>query len=318
MRYDTFFFLICISFLSRPLQAQNDVTEWAPIGATWHYEVRYPFSPVVNCLAMEVIKDTIINDITARFIEGKLYQYSGDTIPATDVYDQGNIILHQKGDSIYYYRENKFELLYDFSLEVGDTMNIVTPAPYNPNYKSDTMIQIVVDSVGEVVVGNDTLRKQVSRMIRKFDSNYGFGGTHIEKIGNLYFLLPVDDLLCDVFCPLPLRCYQDSSLFYKQWEQWEMDCDATYLRTSTQKNLSLPEIRLYPNPVPSGSSYFHIEGLDRFTWRLRDIHGRTLYHSARETFGKAAVSLPTGLSPGLYLIEMRTDDRAYVRKLIVN
>src|SRR5690606_1116308 len=315
MRHATLIFLICISFISQQLQAQNDGVEWAPLGATWHYEVRYPFSPVVNCLAMEVIKDTIIDGITARFIEGKLYQFEKDTIPATDVYDQGNIILHQKGDSIYYYRENKFELLYDFSLEVGDTMDIVTPAPYDLNYVSDTMIQMVVDSVGEVVVGNDTLRKQVFRMIRKFDSNYGFGGTHIEKIGNLYFLLPVDGLLCDVFCPLPLRCYQDSSLFYKQWE---VDCDATYLMTSTQNNISLPEIHLYPNPVFSGSSQFYIEGPDRFTWRLRDIHGRTLYYSTRESSGKETAALPSGLSPGLYLVEIRTGERTYVRKLVVN
>lgn len=315
MRHATLIFLICISFISQQLQAQNDGVEWAPLGATWHYEVRYPFSPVVNCLAMEVIKDTIIDGITARFIEGKLYQFEKDTIPATDVYNQGNIILHQKGDSIYYYRENKFELLYDFSLEVGDTMDIVTPAPYDLNYVSDTMIQMVVDSVGEVVVGNDTLRKQVFRMLRKFDSNYGFGGTHIEKIGNLYFLLPVDDLLCDVFCPLPLRCYQDSSLFYKQWE---VDCDATYLMTSTQNNISLPEIHLYPNPVFSGSSQFYIEGPDRFTWRLRDIHGRTLYYSTRESSGKETAALPSGLSPGLYLVEIRTGERTYVRKLVVN
>lgn len=315
MRHATLIFLICISFISQQLQAQNDGVEWAPLGATWHYEVRYPFSPVVNCLAMEVIKDTIIDGITARFIEGKLYQFEKDTIPATDVYDQGNIILHQKGDSIYYYRENKFELLYDFSLEVGDTMDIVTPAPYDLNYVSDTMIQMVVDSVGEVVVGNDTLRKQVFRMLRKFDSNYGFGGTHIEKIGNLYFLLPVDDLLCDVFCPLPLRCYQDSSLFYKQWE---VDCDATYLMTSTQNNISLPEIHLYPNPIFSGSSQFYIEGPDRFTWRLRDIHGRTLYYSTRESSGKETAALPSGLSPGLYLVEIRTGERTYVRKLVVN
>ena len=315
MRPTTLIFLIYFSFLSQQLPAQNDGVEWAPIGATWHYEITYPFSSVVNCLAMEVVKDTIVNNTPARLINGKLYQYSGDTIPATDVYDQGNIILHQKGDSVYYYRKNKFELLYDFSLEVGDTMDIVTPAPYDPNNVSDTMIQMVVDSVGEVVVGNDTLRKQVFRMLRKFDSNYGFGGTHIEKIGNLYFLLPVDDLLCDVFCPLPLRCYQDSSLLYKLSE---VDCDATYLMTSTQNNLSLPEIRLYPNPVSSGAGQLHIEGPERFTWRLLDIHGRILYHSAREVSGKVAVSLPAGLSPGLYLIEIRTGERTYVRKLVVN
>ncbi len=315
MRLTTLISLTCLSFFFQQVQAQNEGVEWAPIGATWHYEVRYAFSPVVNCLALEVVKDTIINDITARFIEGKLYQFEEDTIPATDVYDQGNIILHQKGDSIYYYRENKFELLYDFSLEVGDTMNIVTPAPYNPNYVADTMIQIVIDSVEKVVVGNDTLRKQVFHMTSKFDSYYGFSGTFIEKIGDLYFLLPVDDLLCDNFCPLPLRCYQDNSLFYKQWE---VECDATYLMTSTQNNLPLSEIRLYPNPVFSGSGQLSIEGPDRFTWRLRDIHGGTLYHSTRESSGKETAALPSGLSPGMYLVEIQTGDQTYVRKLIVN
>src|SRR5690606_27836352 len=140
----------------------------------------YPYSSSVDCLAMEVVKDTIVNDTPARFMEGKLYRYTGDTIPATEVYDQGNIILHQKGDSVYYLRKNKFELLYDFSMKVGDTMEIVTPAPYDPDYVADTMMQIIIVSVGTEVVGTDTLRKQVIRQVRNFDTYYSFGDTHIE------------------------------------------------------------------------------------------------------------------------------------------
>ncbi len=316
MRRDTLIFLICISFLSQRLQAQNDGVEWAPIGATWHYDYTYLSTPKVDYILMESTKDTVVNEKNARLIEGRIFSEGGFSIPATDRYDDGSYIIYQQGDSVFYLRENKFELLYDFSMEVGDTMNIVTPNGHNPRRGIDTLLHIRVDSIGIVVLNGDTLRRQVVSMNReKYHSTYIFRGEIIEKIGAETFFLPYNGLICDLSCPNPLRCYQDSSVFYTRTE---LACDTTYVFTSTESLISLPDIRLFPNPVFSGSSQFHIEGPDRFTWRLRDIHGRTLYRSDRVTFGKGTASLPTGLSPGLYLVEIRTGERTYVRKLVVN
>ena len=148
-----------------------------------------------------------------------------------------------------------------------------------------------------------------------YRSTYIFRGEIIEGIGTETFFLPYNSLLCDLSCPNPLRCYQDSTVFYKRTE---LACDTTYAFTPTKSLISHPDIRLFPNPVFSGSSQFHIEGPDRSNWRLRDIHGQMLYQSAREESGKVTANLPTGLSPGLYLVEIHTDEQYFVRKLIVN
>ncbi|HLT94574.1 MAG TPA: T9SS type A sorting domain-containing protein [Membranihabitans sp.] len=316
MRLTTLISLTCLSFFFQQLQAQNEGVEWAPIGATWHYSYRYMSTPAVDYIVMESTKDTIVNGKNARLIEGRIYSEGGFNIPATDRYDDGSYIIYQQGDSVFYLRENKFELLYDFSMKVGDTMNIVTPNGHNPSRGIDTLLHIRVDSIGVKIVNGDTLRRQVVSMnLEKYRSTYRFWGEIIEGIGIETFFLPYNDLLCDLSCPNPLRCYQDSTVFYKRTE---LACDTTYVFTSTEGLIPLSEIRLYPNPVFSGSGQLSIEGPDRFTWRLRDIHGGTLYHSTRESSGKETAALPSGLSPGMYLVEIQTGDQTYVRKLIVN
>ena len=308
-------FLISYAFFCPQLHAQKDSVEWAPLGATWYYSYEYYATPRVDYLKMESTKDTLVNGQNARLIEGTIYTESGYIIPATEKYEDGSFIIHQNGDSIFYLRENKFELLYDFSLEAGDTMDVVTPGPYRPRYDNDTMIQITIDSIGEVVLHGDTLRKQVVSMNwEKYNDTYIFQGEIIEKVGIELFFLPFDDLVCDLSCPGQLRCYQDSTVFYKRVE---MACDTTYLPTPTENLPGKPEIRLYPNPVTSGAAQVHIEGPDRFTWKLRDIHGRILYQSAQEEFGKISASLPAGLCSGIYLVEIQSNEKIYIKKLIV-
>lgn len=54
--------MICINFY-----AQSDSTEWAPIGAKWYYDFHYSYlSPEKNCMVMETVKDTIVNEKSAR------------------------------------------------------------------------------------------------------------------------------------------------------------------------------------------------------------------------------------------------------------
>ncbi|WP_236976110.1 hypothetical protein [Membranihabitans maritimus] len=215
MHYRIVLFITLSLTICTHLYTQSDSAEWAPIGTTWYYNFNSSnVYPQANALKMESIKDTMVNEKPARIIEGTIYYHSGDTLHAPDVFPEGRIILHQQGDSIYYLRENTFELLYDFSLEEGDTMNIVTPEPYRPNIENDTMIQVVIDSTGERVLDGDTLRTQiVSTNYSRFYTSYQMYGEIIEKIGNQEFLLPNYNGVCDAYCPFSLRCYQDSTIF---------------------------------------------------------------------------------------------------------
>ena len=318
MWHNTLIILIFYSFFGQQLHAQSDSTEWAPLGATWYYGFNFSgVFPAENALMMESIKDTVVQDKNARIIEGIIYENTGDTLHAADVFPEGRIILHQQRDSIYYLRENKFELLYDFSLEVGDTMNIVTPGPHYQSSVNDTMIQIVVDSTGERIIDGDTLRTQVISTNSKFNSGYLFYGEIIETIGNEIFLLPHSGF-CDGNCPRPLRCYQDTSIFYKRSE---IPCDSVDLISSIELRPPVTNIQLYPNPVPPGSVQIHIEGIDfsetrSFEWILRDVQGRHIY-KGMESLGETVLQLPLGLQAGMYFVEIRSGNDRYVGKLAV-
>ncbi|WP_236974310.1 hypothetical protein [Membranihabitans maritimus] len=159
-------FIIILSslFIFRPAIYSQDTSslEWAPEGATWHYNFFSVLSQTVSSLKMTATKDTVVNGKDARIIEGEIYLYNGDTAVATDYYEQGRIVIHQQGDSIFYLRENKFEILYDFSMEEGDTMRIVTPAPYDPDASSvqDTFIYVTLESTGTIEINGEILRTQ--------------------------------------------------------------------------------------------------------------------------------------------------------------
>lgn len=315
----TFLIIAFITYWT-PIQGQDHSKEWAPVGATWHYRVSSnSVSQFENVLKLTSIKDTVIHEKNARIIIGTLYDYAGDTTHTPDIIEDGRIILHQKGDSIYYLRKDKFELLYNFSLKAGDTMNIATPWPYWPDQNIDTMIQIVVDSTGQKLIGRDTLRTQfVSTNYSKFNSSFQMNGQIIEKIGHQEFLLPNYKGLCDANCIWPLRCYQDTAIFYKSVD---VGCDTVFLITASDLRPGIRNIMIYPNPVSPGAIQIRIDGLDlteaqTFEWTLRDIQGKFFYRGA-ELRGTRIIEFPGSTPAGMYFIGIRAGQERYLGKLVV-
>jgi len=106
------FFIIFIPVLA---QSQN----WFPIGATWYYNYReQQIFPAIGYTKYTVIKDTVVDSKPSKLIIQETVRYNGDTLPTNF------IIVREENSKVYYYYNNTFRLMYDFTLNVGDTLAI--------------------------------------------------------------------------------------------------------------------------------------------------------------------------------------------------
>lgn len=89
-------------------------------------------------------------------------------------------------------------------------------------------------SNSQVCGSTSDVRNSLGRYLRKiaWESGNGFfvGDTVLEKIGDYTFFLPFKEIEYDAILPYGLRCYQDSTLFYKAVD---MPCDSITLLESS-------------------------------------------------------------------------------------
>lgn len=321
-----FLILLCTSIVNQvgAQTADSRIKEWAPIGAKWWYT--YSGAGLgQHYLTLESVKDTVVQgkdsrilDIEAHYADGYFLD-TASTISYFENTDYGppRIILQQQGDSIFYLRKNKFELLYDFSLKVSDTMTVVEPQRTAQDNIHDTLLYIQIDEVTTTIIDGQELRLQKRELYPspvKFNSGFLAGDTVIEKIGDNAFFLPFKDLECDAICPYKLRCYQDDSMFYKAVD---MPCDS--LTPLESSNLPMPgaeHVVLYPNPMQSGSGRLNVKGAEVENWILRNLQGRVLYKQ-KQKFGGTSIDMPVDLRPGMYFLELRSQGKRFVKRIIV-
>lgn len=195
--------------------------EFAPIGAEWYYNYRESMDgPETGYYLLKSIKDTTIDSKVCRILSHTLMNSKGISM------NKGESILYEdvKENRIYRYLFGNFYLLYDFTKTTGDT--IIVKEPYSET-QYDSIIT-VVDSVGiETVAENIQLKVLYVRPVegRKYD----FQGKIVEKIGNLHYLFPFNQLDCDGGCPLPLRCYNDDQISFVSHEPYAMQVPCDYI-----------------------------------------------------------------------------------------
>ncbi len=221
------------------LPAQN--VEFAPVGAQWYHRNDGGLSPGSQFHSYEVVKDTSIQGVLCRKIEGKSFK-----IDSTIEHLQPQFV-YDRNDSVFYYNHHfeRFDLLYDFSAQAGDTLTFPVPVEIG----TDTNIfKVVVDSI--------TLDELDGSLLRHFNTtvldssyNFHFDDGYYERVGqiNSFFLSP-DIICCIAGTPLgPLRCYQDSEYHINLTDA---PCDL-WLTTDLEIVTESMNISLYPNPASS-------------------------------------------------------------------
>lgn len=217
--------------------------EFAPIGSEWYYSQYESYNPPqANFIKHTCIKDSTIEGKMVKVIQKTKFKRSGAT-------NLGYEYLYQHGDTISYWKNGEFHVLYNFSLSNGDSMLLYSEMPdYCENKNPYGWVEI--GSVHTTTINNHVLRAY--GVTPKKGSTWDFGiDPIIEKIGSIYYLIP-QNYGCIVDQPGigSLRCYSDPELgvFHYQYEDLPCDTITTFpdgVRTFTKSS----PIKLYPNPV---------------------------------------------------------------------
>ncbi|MBN1116653.1 MAG: T9SS type A sorting domain-containing protein, partial [Bacteroidales bacterium] len=207
---------------------------WGDDGNVWYYTQRTLNPNVISYCTIENISDTVIDGIYCnKYRETEFFQ---------DITYYDYHYIHSSGDSILFYADGKFNILYDFGAEKGDTIIL----DYYKTFNNESL-KVIVDSVGELIV-NEKARK-IQYVTSGDGMTIEFGGYIIEGIGNTMYMFPTFDQTNKG----PLRCFIEGTEkyinpYYNESGWNGQDCDQILIFSDIE-NLNFNKIKIFPNPV---------------------------------------------------------------------
>lgn len=264
----------------------TDSSTWVTVVEDWHEGQPYQPHTFYYLTGHTRRIDTII-------LGKKYFVYIGDGIPFSPL-PNPLYALHgawMRNDTVakkVYYIRNKSlpqieELLYDFSLQEGDT---VTDS--NHSYFSPARLypgKIWVSKKDSVLLGDGRWHYRWS-----FESNYGNPGNYanavqIEGVGYLagFFDDPLRRYHPIVSLTKELTCFRSNNIWlYKKPNPWNADCDTMITRNVVGvKSFSEREREsnlFYPNPLTPNRTVFFSDKMrsryEEFTLEIFDVLGR--------------------------------------------
>ena len=316
--------LFIVVILSITSQAQ---TEWFPVGAKWYVNRHDAGSIYIpkDCdgyTYLEVLKDTIVLGFNSKVVSDRFFSCEGEET----VYS--NFIVREENQKVYHFENDTFNLMYDFNLGVGDTLDVSIS-----NWDCDTVGEIIIDSISFLSVGGVQLKQQ---HLKLFIGNNGYTEYIItEKIGRTIF---GDESSTEqkaiIFSPLAnctpggygffpedLRCYEDDVVsFVNDWKNWNdsetiLPCDTIINTIVSTKNITTNSIKLFPNPA---STYFQLNlEAKNNTITIRNLQGQIVYQEQIQD--KNPIINIAHFYNGLYILNvMDTKGNSYSGKLIKN
>ena len=300
--------------------------EWLADDNRWTYSTlsfNSPYPPH----SIYIQGDTVIDGLQAKI----LLQDTNTPYQALDfTYVPGvtdTFFLRQEGDSILYYVDSSFQLLYNLSLEIGDTMQVYTPVEIRA-FGSETVsyVPYSVDSVKTITIDGQALRGQYLTP-QSPNPHYLDGaltpGWRYELLGTVdgYFL-PYNGFFCDGICPRFLRCFSGRTAIGEVSARLvDFPCDQV-ITTSVHEPDIGSFFALWPNPVASGQSLI-IQADASISTReaqliLYDPAGRQVPVSFDLLANNAIrLTLPASVATGLYTLSIRTEEGRGVKRFAV-
>lgn len=285
--YVLFFFL----FLSKFSQAQF-------FDSSIHYlTVNCAYVDGFRCFHRDyqVLLDSISND--TQFYHVEYEQNSSADIQ----------LLKFINGKVYAKHGVKYELLYDFDLNIGDTVKVNGYGPSligpNSNY--------ILDSITRIKLGNDSFNVQHVRVD-------GFPFQFIDSIGSIENgLFYYEFVEFESHSNLVVLCKRNDLLVFNDHDvvkSGKNTCHPVFYSNSIQEINRPSELKIYPNP---GTAHFTLitdpsESKDIQIW---NANGQLVY-SVSETLSN---ELDLGqLSPGIYQILVKIQGVLLAQKLVID
>jgi hypothetical protein len=295
--YLLFFSCVLINTISK---AQD---EFAPVGARWIYTWHaFGFEPVVA-------RPYVVSVVGKENYQGHLCSKI-ELEEADDSWLQSPWYFYEENDSVFFWStwSNQFQLLYDFTAEVGDTFRI---AGLQADTTSECVdyLTLVVDSISFLVINDDTLK--VWHISQLSPYCFDWGHTIIERIGSEDFLIPSYGLF--EFQVSGVRCYTDS---ISDYQFVPYPCDTLFLWNvgTKDEDYYFKNISFAPNPVSNSLHLSSTEECYDCLTNIYNIQGQLMLRHSQDIPGDYDIS---SLSPGIYVCEViKKGDRIAVMKFI--
>lgn len=236
-------FILLIPFISISQKT------FAPLGASWKYE-KHTLDPCLNhFFEVRAEKEIDVNGKDCTILYGYSTFGSGDLTK-----EQDSLVIWEESNKIYFEQDGEFYLMYDFNFPVGDTLTLYSPSQrgvFSHQYLEQTIepisSQFIIESVGQIVIDNDTLKR--ARYLSIDIADYELFNV-IEKVGTTAESI-IGGLYCVADgCGCFLICKSDDNFSYPKEEVCEFP-------TSIASTDNL-ELEIYPNPT---TGVLFIEGM---------------------------------------------------------
>jgi len=282
---------------------------WIDNGAQWTFD--YSNVSESGTWRWEYTHDTIIQGHQSQVINGTQYRYGG---PGTAIINTGETYTYHSNDSVFYFKDNQFFLLYDFGAQIGDTW--VVSIDTNFSACEDSAVVEVTDT-GTMLINGVNYRTITLETISA--SLYALNGLCVERFGiiptsyqnNNFGFVPGYQ-----YCPngpiidyplLTFRCYEDST--FPTYNPTSRDCDTLTLDLSNE--LTIDDIKIYPVPS-SNSIQIESTGKTISSVEILDMNLRTI---VRQPF-KGNIDI-SELNSGVYFIRIITENKnQFLRKFV--
>lgn len=288
-------------------------TEWAPIGAKWHYtKMEGMMPPNEGYVLYEVTKDTVIQNKTVRKIQKTYYHANGQDT----TYLKSDFTYSENG-IVYFYGNDSFYQLYNFNAVAGDKWTIYGTDSICSLYNTDSIGTVIVDSVKTVIVNGWPLKAIYTSPDSL--SEWYYSEVILERIGCIDHILPrARNCAVDVIHENgSLRCYEDSALGFFTANCCDPSpsfCERLIFYTGIDKNQI--NYNVFPNP---STDYLYIQnksGTDeKMQVKLYNVNMQLVYSNS--IFANQLSISVLGFQPGLYFVEVSTLTESFCKKIIV-
>jgi hypothetical protein len=316
MRPNSIFIITFLCIPTLHLLAQS--LPFAPIGARWHYRP-YEQVPDRKLYTFTVTKDTLLDGVLAR--ELSCAQWANGQFQA---FPNLNKYVYSNPDSVFYYVDNQWKLIFDFAALPGDTIRSqvehfdIPNGCVGPNSGKTWAFAYRIDSIGVENIGGRPLRVQYVRSLCPNSNNCwimgspGATGKIVERIGAIqagYWWGQSTTCVLGGF-PGYLRCYGDALI------QYTGSIGSTSCGYVGTNELEAHNISITQNPT-NGSLYFSFLPLSaNLGFQIFDGLGRTLKTGALMT-GESSLQIDLESEPsGMYYVGFTLKGQTQTLKVI--
>lgn len=277
---------------------------WFPMGAEWYYN-NEEGDGNQGYIHYKVIKDTIVDSQSSKILRRQ------DVSSKGKVYNTNDFVVYEENSKVSYYENNMLVLLYDFSLNVGDTLKWLNNVNASP---------AIIDSIMTIEINGETLKVQYASrtLLDELCEGLKFNIVFIEKIGSFDDFINYPSFGCgDIFYSPYLRCYEDNSIYFRNIS-WDLNhnnaaCDTLIIQTGITDNNGNKKIEVYPNPT---NEFVNFKCSDIVKVEVFDIYGKKVKVFKGQNISVINIKQ---LTAGYYIIRITIkNNNSYISKIKKN